>query len=420
MFKKILKLALIYLTILLLLLISLNIVNLIPKKCIDSNVRKSYITLKQEGAFPKQKFTYNYLLDNYTDALMINTAYSVDPRKPLKSAILMRRNYRPNEDLSLEKIDNENNTIENLERTLEGSNTTYYEYSRYWHGYMIYLRPLLALFDYTQIRVILQSIIIILSVILMYLSYKKINIYALIATIFTLVISNFCFIGMSIQYSSAFIIMILASIYIILEHKHIKDITQVFFIIGILTSFFDLLTTPLITLGIPLIYWIVLKNIEDKVDLKTVFRIIAYWGIGYGVMWISKWIISDCLYQTGTITRALEKVTLLSNSKEEVAPNFIETIAKNIKYIINKEILYSIIILSIILSFMNKKDIKRKTPYIIIAIIPFIWFILIKNHSYVHARFTCRNLLLTIFSLSILILENIKEYLNVSKINKSN
>lgn len=204
--------------------------------------------------------------------------------------------------------------------------------------------------------------------------------------------------------------MLLASIYIILKHKYIKDITQVFFIIGILTSFFDLLTTPLITLGIPLIYWIVLKNIEDKVDLKTVFRIIAYWGIGYGVMWISKWIISDCLYQTGTITRALQKITLLSNSTEEVAPNVMETIMENIKYILNKRVLYLIVFLSVILSLINRKTIKRKIPYIIIAIIPFIWFILIKNHSYVHARFTCRNLLLTIFALSILILENIKEY----------
>lgn len=214
--------------------------------------------------------------------------------------------------------------------------------------------------------------------------------------------------------------MLLASIYIILKHKYIKDITQVFFIIGILTSFFDLLTTPLITLGIPLIYWVTLKNIEDKANLKDVFKITVYWGIGYGVMWISKWIISDCLYQTGTITRALEKVTLLSNSTKEVSPNMAETITENIKYIINKRVLYLIVFLSVILSLINRKTIKRKIPYIIIAIIPFIWFILIKNHSYVHARFTCRNLLLTIFALSILILENIKEYLNISKINKNN
>lgn len=97
MTKKILKLILIYFIIIITLVISLTIVNLIPRKNIENNVRKSLQIFIKEGAFPKINFTYNYLLDNYTDALMINTAYSVDSNKPIESAMLMRRNYRPYE-----------------------------------------------------------------------------------------------------------------------------------------------------------------------------------------------------------------------------------------------------------------------------------------------------------------------------------
>ena len=39
--------------------------------------------------------------------------------------------------------------------------------------------------------------------------------------------------------------------------------------------------------------------------------------------------------------------------------------------------------------------------FLIIAIFPFIWYLVIKNHSYVHAFFTYRNLLLTIIALPI-------------------
>lgn len=301
MIKKILKLILIYFIMVITLILILTIVNLIPRNNIASNVRESLQTFIKEGTFPKINFTYSYLLDNYTDALMINTAYSVDSNNPLESAILMRRNYRPNEELELEKIDNENNTIENLKDTLNGNNTIYYEYSRYWHGYMIWLRPLLAFFNYSQIRIILTVIIITLSIMLIYLTYKKINIYISSATLFMLIVSNFYFIGMSLQYSSVFIIMLLTSIYVILKYKHIKEITTVFFIVGILTSFFDLLTTPLLTLGIPIIYYMLLRNTENKDNLKILFKIIIYWALGYGIMWISKWIVSDCLYQTGTI-----------------------------------------------------------------------------------------------------------------------
>ena len=417
MIKKIITSVLKYLLILIALILILVIVNLIPRSSIESNVKESLQVFLEEGAFPKINHTYNYLLDNYTDALMINTAYSTDSNEPLKSAMLMRRNYRPDENMELDKIDNENNTIKNLNDTLIGENRTYYEYSRYWHGYIIYLRPLLVFFNYSQIRIILTIIIISLSITLLYLAYKRINLSVALSTLLMLLVGNFCFIGMSLQYSSTFIIMLITSMYIILRYEKIKEISSVFFIVGILTSFFDLLTTPLITLGIPAIYYMILRNNENKDNLKKLVNIVICWGLGYGIVWISKWIISDCLYQTGTITRAMQKIALLSASKEQFNQSAITVINRNIIYI-NATFFYLLIILAIIFSAMNKDNIKEKIPYVLMAIIPFIWYILIKNHSYVHARFTHRNLLLTVFSLSIIILENVKEYLKISNNNK--
>ena len=247
--KDILKIVLTFIITLVILMTALVIVNLIPRKCIENNAKESLPIFLEEGNFPKLKYAYNFLLDNYTDALMINTALSVDSTKPIESTILMRRGYRANEGLELKEAGTNDIPIKSLEENINETNTTYFQYQRYWHGYMIFLRPLLVLFNYTQIRIILIATFIMLSLILVYLTYKKINIYICIATIFMLLISSFIFIGMSIQYSSVFIIMLISSIYIIMKCKEYNNIKilNVFFIIGILTSFFDLLTAPLLT-----------------------------------------------------------------------------------------------------------------------------------------------------------------------------
>lgn len=115
----------------------------------------------------------------------------------------------------------------------------------------------------------------------------------------------------------------------------------------------------------------------------------------------------------------MQKIALLSNSKEQLNISIISVIKNNIKYI-NETFIMALIVLAIIFTFINKNNIKRKIPYLIISIIPFIWLAAIKNHSYVHARFTYRSLLITVFALSIIIIENVKEYLYISKNNKTN
>ena len=77
-------------------LVLLTVTSLIPSSALEENVRESSETLLQEG----EKVTYNlgYKEENiftFTDALMINTAYSVDKNHPLESSILARKNYIP-------------------------------------------------------------------------------------------------------------------------------------------------------------------------------------------------------------------------------------------------------------------------------------------------------------------------------------
>lgn len=102
---------------------------------------------------------------------------------------------------------------------------------------------------------------------------------------------------------------------------------------GVLTSYFDFLTYPIVTLGFPLCTFFLLNGNESAgkggnfrqgrqaakegipegvgnggVLKDTVRRVVGYsicWGIGYAGMWAMKWIIADLTLHTGTIKDAV-------------------------------------------------------------------------------------------------------------------
>lgn len=410
--------------ILALLLGSLVVICLIPKSYIDSNVKKSLNTLKKEGLFPRVKFGYNYLLDNYTDALMINTAYSVDSNKPLESAILMRRNYSSDRnDIKLAEIGNEN-TIQNLSDTIDGKNTEYYEYSRYWHGYLLILRPLLVLTDYTGIRIILTLLINLLFIMATYLIYKKININFAISFFISMIVVSIHLIGLSIQYSSIYIIALLAIIYILKKDGRVKNINMLFLLIGAITCFMDLLTCPIITFCLPMIILIGLQkenNLKEK--LRQIIILGLCWVSGFIITWISKWILADIICGTETIITAINKISFYSTSNSEVNASIMQAICKNLSFIIEAIIIAFLLVLFTIeykmLDKKNRKNYIRKIlPYLLISLIPFTWYVFTKNHSFIHARYTYKNLVATIFCFLIIIFQDINILKNDSEIKE--
>ncbi len=74
----------------------LQITSLIPSSAIKDNVIKSSETLQSQGekAFYDLKYKTECIF-TFTDALMINTAYSIDNKNPFESFMLARKNYIP-------------------------------------------------------------------------------------------------------------------------------------------------------------------------------------------------------------------------------------------------------------------------------------------------------------------------------------
>jgi hypothetical protein len=394
---------------------SLTLASMISKSRLENNVRISFNILYEEGEFPVQKGAYRFRLDNFTDTIMVDTAYSIDHLHPVESALLMRRGYRINPYLENNPEGANAFPIRDLYNNITNNNTYYFTYARYWHGYNIFLRPLLALTHYNTIRLILCAVITVLSLFLLFVTYKKTNSYITIATLFFLISANVWAIGASMQYSSVFIIMLCASIYLLLFDKRIKDIGLFFFIVGMLTSFFDLLTAPIITLGIPLVFYIILNPKEKKL-VRNIINIMMIWGIGYLCMWGSKWIITDLCYHTNIIKEAFGQVFRYTVSHEEFHENIFHINLLNMSHLL----IYFIIAVGIwALTWLlrrNKQMTKQQFwSMSIVAIVPFLWTCLTKNHCFAHARYTFRNYLILLLVIAVSSMYRIKGFIEKRK-----
>ena len=415
----------------------MTLTSLIPSGMLENNVRESSETLVQEGE--KVTFDLKYKEENiftFTDALMINTAYSIDNNHPIESFILARKNYIPGQTTEFypdgqynlganeNYISKENGDLyqtKELYGLMHGDNIQdSYEYARYWHGYLSILRPLLLLFNYSGIRIVLAIITLISIVALITLLCKKISITSgVIYGIGLLAISIFI-VTKSINEILIFIVAFISSIILLLKKNPEKNIGIFFFVVGSVSNFIDLLTAPLVTLGITAItYFLLIQRNESKVNIKRYIldflKICISWALGYGITWLSKWVITEIFFGRPIISQAIEQAVFRSNGPQINGMNIFSlsnVFIRNMEYLSSPvaiTILIIAVIYIIVMMIINrnkkidfKENLKKCLPYILIFFLPVIWYMVLKQHSYTHVNFTYRILVISIISLLII------------------
>ena len=429
-FKNFGKYNIVYIGLIICFMILLTIASAFPTEWIKSNTQESSETLLKEGN-KKVAFVFEKLMDmefdNYTDALMINTAYSIDNKTPFYSAFVARKNYIPGvtekvEEDGVGELKSSSNylwhdEVGDLYDTVNNQVKESFEYARYWHGYLVFLRPLLLIFNLQQIRILLTGIFICLSIKLLSLIAKKLNMEIAIIFLLGLFGVEYFYMGLSLQGCFVFLITMISSIFILEKYEKIKNIPLVFFVIGMLTNFLDFLTVPLLTWGVPATLYFLLKQKNEEITLKEeillFIKIGISWILGYALTWAGKWILVDLIYNKGLIKTAIEQVLYRSAKIENITG--LDIIYYNVYYMIIPFCIWGIIIaLQLVKRIKTKsKDtnknkkvdykeiIKYRLPYIIIGLMPFVWYLVLKNHSCWHNFFTYRNLLLTIIAIPI-------------------
>lgn len=375
----------------------------IPTSNMKSNIAKNINEFKKEEIYQKVDKHFNSgMLDNFTDSLMLLQASSDNDNAPYIASLENKRAYSNDIDIR-----------DTIEKYINNEQLNTVNYSRYWHGYLIFLKPLLYMFDYFTIRsinLLLQSL---LAIILIILLIKKINILFALSFIGSLFVLQPYITSLSLQFSSVYYIMLISSIFILIKDKiKIDNYIYIFLTIGILTSYFDLLTYPIVTFGIPAIIYITLN--KKDINLIDFIKIGLAWISGYLGMWIGKWILTSLILNENIIKIALETIKFRTSSNiSSQNISRIDTIISNYQYGLNNNVILInglIFIVNLIIIFINKYQFnlnkKIVLPLVILIIAPAVWIFITANHANIHYFYTNKSIAISIFATYALIFNN--------------
>lgn len=413
----------------------------LPNEKIFAHVKSSIGIYKKEGdhyVWAPGKFPTD--VDNFTNCIMLMEAVYPSERSLLDSALVNRMWGLGERHSPLHTL------IESMEQDRRADINDEWKYGRYWHGYLIFLKPLLCVTSVGNIRLLnsyVQLSLIIAAIVLLYrrLGARYVLAFALAIFVINPVTTSLCF-----QNSNVFYVTLLGVIFLILKNDWLIENSRWFYyflILGICTVYFDLLTYPLVSFGVPLCLFVVLNkeqffHLTIKNSAKKIFLCAFSWGYGYVGMWVSKWILAttltdynaimDSFYnalvsklssatvtatESAAATTPFDYIKFLFNST--VPQGYViahkitvwEVFSRNINALFDTgfSVIFVLFVLYMIFLIIKRKqkpamNLNIVAVFAFVAVLPFIWYAIIIQHSYIHTFFVYRELAMSIFAIA--------------------
>lgn len=371
-------------------------------------VMRAHVSVSIDSLFLNEEPTHGGALaqyiwrerESYTDAIMVQNALERVADKNAYEHAIWAYHYDLEEEVWMPE-----NSLSHLCREWNTDSMYLHEYSRYWHGYLIYLKPLLCLFSLKQIYMMGIGVHIVLLLLVLALSVKRRKVGIGLAFLAGLLFMKPILLPASLTMSVCGTITMISLVVMLFCHDRLEEknwYPEFFLIIGILVAYFDFLTYPVVTLGFPLCAYLLLKKGREL--FGNLQKILAYsicWGIGYSGMWAMKWMIGDLTLHTGTIkdaawsiigrTEAIGGRTRINGGLYVIFLNLKEYGGKLYPAV---AILAVILLGTVFFGFFRKLSLGQMMTellsYGMVGAIPFVWIIAVQHHSAIHARFTFR------------------------------
>lgn len=404
---------------------------MIPQDAISANALKSAEYFYNEALFENKvgKFE-NFKIDNYADCISTGIAWHLGEGGNYRAVISADYNSLPDENVNV-----------SFYREMQGEDVETENYSRYWHGSAGVIRLMLLFTDIKVIRYIIAGLGILLNLALvaMLIRKKQIVLGASYTVAFLLV--NGVFALTCMEYAFIFLLIPVATIFLIQNRKmqQRQNAQAVFLAIGMLTAYFDFLTTETLTFTVPVVmYYLVVKEPKEqqeerktqrKKDWFFLFKSGICWCAGYAGMFLVKWGLSAVTLGKDifldSASHAMERVSgdvnLTLNGMAEKA-NFGERLqgifqrnlgclywnSQDVKA--GTVVIITLVAVAVLGSFWymarkEKYEYDKAVLLCVVALIPFLRFLVLSNHAYIHYFFTYRALLVMVMVLIYLIYE---------------
>lgn len=285
----------------------------------------------------------------------------------------------------------------------ESENMPSFLYGRYWHGYMLCIKCMLIFFDYYTIQIIGAVLYFVLLSALLVLTKQRIGWKVCIIFLLSQMLFMVPCAMVGLTNSTCYFLAYAGCIVLLLfprEYLYSPRVTaSLFFVLGALTCYLDFLRTPVLTLGFPLAYLLLLQGKHDNVTdvLKILFVATASWCVAYALFWGVKWLL--------VCTVVPEPVLIVGAALARFHGGIFEG-----KLLLRTCCILSLSFAYLIGAFAFVRVCMRRISYMVgcavaflyVAFLPMAWASVLINHTTLHAGFTYRIYSLTLFALMVL------------------
>ena len=380
----------------------------IPTGRMEAHLAQSAVVFHREGVMPRLFSWCTSFLDNYTDAIMLSNAAHAGTESALVQAMTAARNQ-------IEGLDPAASVAAHYVDGVPFDQVV--PYYQYWHGYLLLVKPLQYLTTYQNIRILNAAAQAVLLAMLVYLMFRG----GLKAYVVPYLL-GFAFLmpaamAMSLQFAPCYYIMTTGSILVLLTREKMPSRDYLLFLyLGIATSYFDFLTYPVATLGIPAAFYFLLhKTAPIRETFLRGLRICFSWGFGYVGMWAGKWVLGSLTTGTNVLLTASEEIALRSSmnvaADENLLINMYAAVSVNIKNFIRTPatLLLGVFLLIMLIRLFRKwknsgadwmQAVQTVFPFFVLAVMPVVWYMATTNHSTIHYWFTGKALVVSVFAAS--------------------
>ena len=360
---------------------------LLPDKPVQRHIKQTVDRQEIDRDYPRAIFSgHHAMMDNFTDALIISQVWNSSSDSIWESVMQPSR----------AKYCEEMTTT--LKAQIEGHHTENVKYGRYWHGSTFLMRYLLLIWSYESIRLVFGIVTSLLLLFTLVRIKERIGSWAA----FYFIIAA-CFVYLFItQFSIQFVpvlVLSLTGMLVMLDER--RDPLLSCFVIGSLTAYFDLLTTPLLTIGRPLTVWVLAHRDDGSKLLQSLTEMLkmgVVWGIGFAATWGSKWILATLTTDSNIWADAMENIAIRSGDTADYTR--FDALTVNLDMLSFRLIVLAAIVMTVLMAIhFRREGWKPALLLLLIATVPYLWYIVVANHSYVHFWFTYRLQFISILAL---------------------
>lgn len=412
-------------------LLLLAVCAVIPQSSITQSCRDAERYFSSHDGFPMlMDGVEGSRMDNYADCAIFDVIYYVDSEAAFRSVITAPY-YRI-----------EGNDIrEDYRSAVIDGKAPNNEYSRYWHGSQVLLRPLLTFTSIEGCRAILFGILAAMNLLLLFLLVRRKAFLPMAAYLASLVAVQFWVTAFTLEYIMVFLVTTGACIAVTmfwsrdglpekaasnrkkgklqqLENREApgleRTVTRILIVSGVVTCFLDFLTAETLSFTVPVILALMLlqKSGGAASFRQQMIRMVKWgsaWLCSYATMFAVKWLLVLLVSGEAAFQNALDSAAVridgdtASVNGEVMDVSAIGALGRNIaclmpfsgdltvRAVLGITLAVLAVLFAVFYLFRGKNlDVSYIVALLLVGLVPYLRFLCIFSHSFVHYFFTYR------------------------------